>query len=185
MESYMPISYLNDFIFCPRSIYFHQCFGRVNKRLYHSTDQSDGLNAHKTIDSKTYSTSRDILQGIDVFSDTYQLAGKIDIYDTKKKLLTERKKKIKVIYDGYVFQIYAHYFCLTEMGFTVKQLRLYSMDDNKVHPIEKPEDDAFMFQKFEEVINKMTSFSLEDKFETNPNKCNRCIYNTICDVSAC
>lgn len=185
MESYMPISYLNDFIFCPRSIYFHQCFGRVKKRLYHSTDQSDGLNAHKSIDEGFYSTSKDVLIGINIYSDKYQIAGKIDIYDSRKKILTERKKKIKVIYDGYIFQMYAQYFCLTEMGFKVDQLRLYSMDDNKVYPIPKPEEDKIMFQKFETLIQKMSVFSLNDEFIPNPNKCNHCIYNTICDISAC
>ncbi len=185
MEAYMPISYLNDFIFCPRSIYFHQCFGRVKKRLYHSTDQSDGLNAHKAIDTSTYSTSKDIFVGVDVFSEKYNLCGKIDIFDSEKKLLTERKKKIKVIYDGYVFQIYAQYFCLTEMGYEINLLRLYSMDDNKVYPIPLPNDDENMFNKFESLIKRMTAFSLEEKIETNPNKCNHCIYHPICDVSAC
>lgn len=41
MEPYIPISFLNDFIFCPRSIYFHQLYGRSSESLYHSTDQSD------------------------------------------------------------------------------------------------------------------------------------------------
>ncbi|MBL6985172.1 MAG: type V CRISPR-associated protein Cas4 [Candidatus Thioglobus sp.] len=185
MEAYIPISYLNDFIFCPRSIYFHQCFGRASKRLYHSTDQIDGLTAHKTIDSKTYSTSKDILQGLDVFSEKYSIGGKIDIYDSIKHLLIERKKKIKVIYDGYIFQIYAQYFCLTEMGYKVEKLRLYSLDDNKSYPINLPVNDAIFFRKFETLIKTMESFSLEDSFEPNINKCTHCIYNTICDVSAC
>jgi CRISPR-associated exonuclease Cas4 len=185
MESYMPISYLNDFIFCPRSIYFHQCFGRINKRLFHTTDQTDGLNAHKTVDNQTYSTSKGVFQGLEVFSEKYKIGGKIDIYDLRNSLLTERKKKIKVIYDGYVFQLYAQYFCLTEMGYNIEKIMLYSMDDNKSYPIEKPEDDGEMFEKFESLISEMTSFSLGDKFETNINKCRHCIYNTICDVSAC
>lgn len=185
MESYMPISYLNDFIFCPRSIYFHQLFGRTNKRLYHSSDQIDGLTAHKTIDSKTYSTSKDLLQGLDVYSEKYNIGGKIDIYDSKKHRLIERKKKIKVIYDGYIFQIYAQYFCLIEMGYKVESLRLYSMDDNKSYPISLPGKDESLFHKFESLIDKMKSFSLEEPFETNINKCTHCIYNTICDVCAC
>ena len=185
MESYMPISYLNDFIFCPRSIYFHQCFGRVYKRLYHSTAQSDGLNAHKSIDEKSYSTSSSVLQGIEVYSERYRLAGKIDIFDSELKLLTERKKRIKVVYDGYIFQLYAQYFCLKEMGYDVERIRLYSLDNNKIFPILKPEKNTYMFQKFESLIKQMSSFSLEENFETNINKCNHCIYNPICDVSAC
>jgi len=185
MEAYIPISYLNDFIFCPRSIYFHQCFGRVNKRLYHSTDQTNGLIAHKSVDKQTYSTSKDVLQGLEVFSEKYGIGGKIDIYDSNKFLLTERKKRIKVIYDGYVYQLYAQYFCLTEMEYNVENIRLYSMDDNKVYPLAKPEDNPAMFIKFESLLSEMKSFSLEDNLETNINKCTHCIYNTICDVSAC
>ena len=125
------------------------------------------------------------VQGLEVFSEKYKIGGKIDIYDLRNSLLTERKKKIKVIYDGYVFQLYAQYFCLTEMGYNIEKIMLYSMDDNKSYPIEKPEDDGEMFEKFESLISEMTSFSLGDKFETNINKCRHCIYNTICDVSAC
>ncbi len=185
MESFMPISYLNDFIFCPRSIYFHQCFGKVHKRLYHSTDQTDGLNAHKTIDNKSYSSSSSVLQGIEVYCEKYRIAGKIDIYDVDKKCLSERKKKIKVVYDGYVFQLYAQYFCLTEMGYKVDKLRLYSMDDNQIYPVVTPEYNSIMFKKFESLIEKMSNYSLKDKFEVNANKCHHCIYHPICDVSKC
>lgn len=181
----MPISYLNDFIFCPRSIYFHQCFGRSSKRLYHSTDQIEGISAHKTIDNFTYSTSKDILQGLDVYSETYNLFGKIDIYDAKKHLLIERKKTIKVIYDGYIFQLYGQYFCLTEMGYDVEELKLYSMEDNKSYPVSLPKNKAPIFEKFEALIETMKSFLMEDPFEPNKNKCDHCIYNTICDISPC
>ncbi|MBC8196286.1 MAG: type V CRISPR-associated protein Cas4 [Candidatus Marinimicrobia bacterium] len=185
METYIPISYLNDFIFCPRSIYFHQCFGRSSKRLYHSTDQIDGLTAHKTIDKNTYSTSKETLQGLEIYSEKYNLCGKIDIYDSSKYLLIERKKKIKVIYDGYIFQLFAQYFCLIEMGYKVEHLKLYSMDDNKSHPIPLPKDDEQFFNKFEALIETMKSFSLKEPFVPNKNKCTHCIYHTICDVSAC
>ena len=41
-ENYYPISYLNDFIFCPLSIYFHQLYGRTEECLYQCTDQING-----------------------------------------------------------------------------------------------------------------------------------------------
>lgn len=46
--NYIPISFLNDFIFCPRSIYFHQLYGRSNESIYHTTSQSEGKLAHKS-----------------------------------------------------------------------------------------------------------------------------------------
>ena len=84
MEAYLSISYLNDFVFCPRSIYFHQLYGKVEQRLYQTTDQTEGKAAHKAVDEKTYSTSRHILQGAEVYSDKYKIGGKIDTFDIKK-----------------------------------------------------------------------------------------------------
>lgn len=185
MESYLPISYLNDFIFCPRSIYFHQLYGRVSKRLYHTTDQTKGLAAHKTVDNQSYSTAKAILQGMDVYSEKYNIGGKIDTFDQAKSLLVERKKKIKVIYDGYIYQLYAQYYCLCEMGYQVKSIKLYSMDDNKSYPIKNPEDDPERQQAFERLIMQIRFFDLTAPFTANKNKCQHCIYNNLCDTSLC
>lgn len=121
MEEVILISYLNDFIFCPVSIYFHKLYGNLDKNIYQSSYQVNGLNAHKTIDNKTYSTRKDILQGIDVYCEKYKILGKIDVFDISKGTLMERKKEVKQIYDGYVFQVYAQYFALCEMGYNVKK----------------------------------------------------------------
>ena len=183
MEAYLPISFLNDFIFCPRSIYFHQLHGRVSQKIYQQTPQTRGLAAHKTIENKSYSSSTSVLQGMEVYSHRYNIAGKIDIFDQKKGLLSERKKRIKVIYDGYIYQLYAQYFALEDMGFSVKSLRLYSMDDNKSYPVEKPENDPQRFQAFEALLADIRRFNLNDDFIPNPNKCSNCIYSHVCDVA--
>lgn len=185
METYMPIAYLNDFIFCPRSIYFHQLYGRVSQRLYHTTDQIKGKAAHKTVDTQSYTTSKQVLQGMEVYSEKYKIGGKIDTYDQKKCLLVERKRKIKVIYDGYIYQIYAQYHCLKEMGYEVKNLKFYSMDDNKSYPVKKPEDDPEQQKAFEDIVEKMKNFDLDAPFTANENKCKHCIYNNLCDASLC
>lgn len=185
MEPYIPISFLNDFIFCPRSIYFHQLYGRTDTSLYHSSSQTAGRAAHRTVDAKTYTTSKKVLQSLEVYSVRYGIGGKIDTYDEDKKLLAERKKKITTIYDGYVFQLYAQYHCLMEMGYEVKKMKLYSMDDNKSYPVKLPHEDEAMQSKFEEIIMKIKTYKLSDPFVPNPNKCARCIYNTLCDVSPC
>ena len=185
METYMPISFLNDFIFCPRSIYFHQLYGRVSQRVYHTTDQTNGLAAHKTIDKQKYSTSKAILQGVEVFSEKYNIGGKIDTFDQAESLLVERKKKIKVVYDGYIYQLYAQYHCLIEMGYQVQSIKLYSMDDNKSYPIKKPEDDPERQQAFETLITQIRCFDLTVPFTANENKCQHCIYNNLCDTALC
>lgn len=185
MESYLLISFLNDFIFCPRSIYFHQLYGNTNRAVYHTTYQTAGLAAHSSLEEKRYSTRKNILQSIEVYSEKYQILGKIDIFDTEKKQLIERKKLIKHIYDGYLFQLYAQYHCLTEMGYNVQSMALYSLDDNKKYPIKLPEQNPEMQQKFEQTVLDIRNFNLEKPFTPNPNKCTRCIYNTLCDKAKC
>lgn len=185
MESYLMISFLNDFIFCPRSIYFHQLYGRMSTKVYHSSVQTKGLNAHKSIDTQRYSTAKKVLQGIEVYSDKYRLCGKIDLYDQEKKQLVERKKKIKVIYDGFVYQAYAQYFCLIEMGYQVDSIKLYSMDDNKSYPIPLPQDDIDRLQGFEQLIKEINQYQLTQHIDVNANKCTHCIYNNLCDICLC
>lgn len=181
METYLKISYLNDFIFCPRSIYFHQLYGRASSYLYHTESQIRGKAAHKTVDQQQYTTAKHILQGLEVYSTSYQLCGKIDTFDMKKGLLTERKKKIKVIYDGYIFQLYAQYYCLLEMGYTVKSMKLYSLDDNKNYPVKLPDQDKVMRDKFMTLLQVIQQFDLNAPFTANPNKCCRCVYFHLCD----
>ena len=71
MEEIILISYLNDFIFCPVSIYFHKLYGNLEQTLYQREYQINGKLAHRTIDEKKYSTSAKILQGIDVYTEKY------------------------------------------------------------------------------------------------------------------
>ncbi len=181
MELYLKISFLNDFIFCPLSIYYHQLYGDLSERLYYGQSQLDGKAVHAAVDEKRYSTHKNILQSLDIYSDEYKLCGKIDTFDTETGLLTERKKHIEKIYDGYVFQLYAQCLCLREMGYKVKSLRFYSSDDNKVYPISLPEDDKAMFEKFKETNLMMQSFLPENYSPQNADKCRNCIYNDFCD----
>lgn len=102
MEEIILISWLNDFIFCPVSIYFHNLYGALNKTLYQSSYQLNGTKAHQCIDNGTYSDKKSILQGINVYSQEFGIQGKIDVFDIKKKLLTERKNQIIKIYNGYI-----------------------------------------------------------------------------------
>ena len=185
MEDYIPISYLNDFIFCPRSIYFHQLFGRRSTYLYQDSPQTEGKVAHKAVDNQTYSTRKTVLQGLEIYCDKYRICCIIDIYYADKKILVERKKMIKTIYDGYYFQLYAQYFAMEEMGYEVRKIQFYSMDTNKNYPIYLPQDNPEMLAKFEETIEKINSFKLSDDFTPNPKKCQHCIYEPLCDVTLC
>lgn len=186
MENYIPISYINDFIFCPRSIYNHQMYQNRDELVYQGEKQTAGKAAHLKIDQKQYSDKKNVLQNFEVYTSKYQLFGKIDVFDIDKGLLTERKNNIKTIYDGFVFQLYAQYFALTEMGYEVKSLKLYDFSKNKPYPILLPYENEIMFKKFEATLEAMNSFSLLKKdFIAKKIKCEKCIYNLLCDQSLC
>lgn len=183
MEENILISYFNDFIFCPASIYFHNLYGSLDAKLYQSSYQINGTNAHKSIDEKTYSTRKDVLQGIDIYSSEFGIQGKIDVFDAKTKTLTERKNQVLKIYDGYIFQVYAQYYCLKEMGYEIKKIRIHSIKDNKNYEIKLPYEDPEMDTKFRQLIKNMHQFNIENFVQTNREKCKKCIYEPSCDRS--
>ena len=183
MEEIILISYLNDFIFCPISIYFHKLYGTLDKTIYQEERQIKGTLIHKTIDNKTYSDKKSILQGMSVYCEKYGIQGKIDIFDVEKGILTERKNKITKLYDGYIFQLYAQYFALIEMGYNVKKIRFHSMQDNKTYNIDLPDDNLEMKEKFENLIKEIHEFDLFQFRQTNIEKCKNCIYEPSCDRS--
>mgnify|MGYP005843521163 CR=1 FL=1 len=185
MESYIPIAYLNDFIFCPRSIYFHQLYGKYNDGLYKKKPQYAGKAAHESIDNKKYSTRKGVLQGLDVYSEVYGLCGKIDVFDISAKCLTERKRSVKTIYDGYILQLYAQYYCLLEMGYVVSSLKIHDLSRNKNYSIDLPDENTQMKEKFLAVVNGLRTYDLNDSFQPNKLKCQNCIYSNLCDKSLC
>ena len=83
METYLTMTQINDFIFCPRSIYFHDIFREnTDAEFYRQTPQKRGLAAHEAIDAGTYSSRADVLAGTTVYCEKYKLVGRIDIFDT-------------------------------------------------------------------------------------------------------
>lgn len=97
MEDLILISNLNDFIFCPVSIYFHKLYGNQDKLTYQSQYQINGTKAHEKVDNKRYSSRKDVKMALDVYSDEYKIVGKIDLYDGISKILIERKSVLKNI----------------------------------------------------------------------------------------
>ena len=181
MEPYLMITQLNNFIFCPRSIFFAGLYrNSVSDDVYHQTPQREGLAHHSTIDENTYSSRKNIMTGITVYSEKYNLLGRIDIFDCDSGLLTERKYSVTAVYPGFRYQLYAQYIALTEMGYCVKKMRLHSKKDNKIYPVEIPGDREM--EEFDKIIAEMKNFSLQSSFSPNVNKCKNCIYNSLCDI---
>ncbi len=181
MESYLTITQINDFIFCPRSILFHNFLqDNFSPSLFRETPQLTGLAAHASLDSGNYSSLKRILQGTMVYSEKYRLFGKIDTFDVESGILTERKYSVTAVYDGFRYQLYAQYYALTEMGYAVKKLTVYSSKDNRKYPVALPDDAKRT--KFEEVLKKIRCYEPESAFAVNPAKCAHCNYREICDL---
>ena len=186
MEAYIKLSTLNDFIFCPKSIYYHNLYDNFNDELYHNEAQKAGKIAHEKVDNKKYSTSKHILQGLEVYSENYKICGQIDIFNVKTWELTERKNIVhrendkEKIYLWYKYQLWWQMFCLEELWYEVKSLWLYSMKDNRKYRIYKPSNTEFI--KFQNFLEKYRKFDLNTKdWRQNTQKCIKCIYKELCD----
>lgn len=180
MEQVITFAELDDFVFCPMSLYYHSYYKDKSDNTYKSTVQTKGSASHEAVDSNRYSNKKNIIQSLSVFSEQYKLLGKIDLLFIDEKRLVERKRKVVKIYDGYVFQLYGQYYALTEMGYDIDYLEIHSLVDNKTYKIDKPEKDNNMKVKFEKIINSIQNFDPENFEQQNENKCNNCIYRNLC-----
>lgn len=180
MEEYIVITSLKEFDFCPKAVYLSRLFANYDDKYYKEEFQFAWQIAHETIDEKTYSTAKKYLQSLPVYSDRYKLCGKIDIYNTETKTLVERKNKVIKVYDGYKYQLYAQYRCMTEMGYDVQNLTIYSLKDNISYTIPLPTWQEQI--KFEWLLKQYKEFHPQASgFTQNPKKCARCIYKELCD----
>lgn len=172
MDSAIPISTINDFLFCPKSLYLHSIYNSLDTTTYHDNPQTIGRISHENIESEKFSTSKHILQGLSVYSAYLDVKGKIDIYDSKNGYLMERKYRVKSLYEGFRYQLYAQMYCLEELGFKVKKLLIQSLSDNKRYEIAIPTPKER--KKFENIILRMKSF---DAVALNKHSCSHCSNN--------
>ena len=159
MSDYIPLSTLNDFIFCPYSIYLHSVYMESDEDLYKATPQIKGAIAHNGVDEKKSSTRRSDIMSLPVYCDELGISGKIDVYKQDKHLLIERKNNLKRIFRGQIYQLWGQYFCLKEMGYEVEQLAFYEISTKQ-------------FKRYNPASTTI---------QINPNKCTHCIYCNLCD----
>jgi CRISPR-associated protein Cas4 len=149
------------------------------EELYHATPQTQGKASHGAIDKKTYSTRKDEIIGLSVYCNELGIAGKIDLYKAKEQLLIERKYQLKQIYQGQIYQLWAQYFCMVEMGYDIAQLAFYAISTNTTFPIEVPTEENK--EELKNFIEKFKQFNPETPIIINENKCKHCIYCNLCD----
>ena len=179
MDDYILISNLNDFIFCPYSIYLHNVYMDADEDVYHAAPQTIGKAAHESVDMKTYSSCKNEILALPVYSDELGIMGKIDLYKVNEKKLIERKYQLKHIYQGQIYQLWAQFFCMTEMGYAIDSLSFYEISTNKMHPISIP--DTENKNELLRFIDSFRHYNPEEALVTSPNKCIHCIYCNLCD----
>ncbi len=169
MDDYISISTLNDFIFCPYSIYLHNVYMDTDEGLYHAKPQTRGRIAHETVENKTASNRKDDLLSLPVYSSQYKLMGKVDVYRRKERLLLliERKYQLKQIFQGQIYQLWAQYFCLLEMGYEVERMAFYETSTNKMIPVSLPDERGVA--QFAAFIESFQRFNPADAIHTNSN----------------
>lgn len=172
MDSAIAISAINDFLFCPKSLYLHSIYSSLDTSVYHDNPQTIGRISHENIENTNYTTSRHILQALSVYSARLGIKGKIDIYDSKNGYLIERKYRVKNVYKGFRYQLYAQMYCLEELGFKVKRLFIQSLSDNRRYEISIPTPEER--KKFEDTILQMKSF---DSIALSHHACTHCSNN--------
>lgn len=180
MNDFIAIATLNDFIFCPYSIYLHSVYMESEDETYKASPQTKGTIAHEGIDRKTASTRKDDIMALPVYSEELGVSGKIDLFKQDRHLLIERKNNLKRIFQGQIYQLWAQYFCMTEMGYDVRQLAFYEISTNKMIPVEMPGDNGK--QELLAFIQRFKTYNpLTTPFTVNVNKCTHCIYCNLCD----
>ena len=177
MEQYIRITNINDFLFCPRSLYLHSIYENFNTSLYHQEPQVLGTQIHAAVDDRRYSTSKHILQGLSVYSAEYGIMGKIDIYDARKMALTERKTQVKVMHEGYKLQLHAQYVCLKEMGHEVLFMYVYSAKDNKRHAVLPPTQKELA--RLKSILNQMRHVTPDTLRSHSCKRCESHIYEAL------
>lgn len=180
MEDYIHISTLNDFVFCPYTIYLQGVYMDTDEGQYKAMPQTQGKVAHQTTDKKTASNRSDDILSLPVYSEEYGLMGKIDVYKRKEKKLIERKYQLRQIFQGQIYQLWAQMLCLQEMGECVESLAFYETSTNKMIPVVMPTKDDL--QRFKKFLQQFRSFNPDNTpFPINHNKCIHCVYCNLCD----
>lgn len=180
MEDYIEISTLNDFVFCPYSIYLHNVYKNASEDIYYAKPQLLGRYSHKTVDDGTAAAKKGGISGLAVFSEKYGLMGKIDIYFALEAKLVERKRNIAIVHQGQIYQLWAQMLCMMEMGYDVKSLGFYETSTHKMIPVKKPNDDEL--QDFIVFLERYRNYNPGIELpKINKSKCRHCIYCNLCD----
>jgi CRISPR-associated protein Cas4 len=128
------------------------------------------------------STKQSDIISLSVCSNKLRLIGKIDIYHQNTQQLIERKYQLARIYQGQIYQLWAQYFCMIEMGYSIKSLAFYEMSKNRMISIGLPGNNEY--NTLLNFVDSYRSFNPSLDIPVNQNKCSHCVYCNLCDKIA-
>ena len=178
MDGLIPISNLNDFLFCPYSIYLHGIYQGAEEQAVKATVQNEGTRAHKEKE-KTAEGAK--LVSLPVLSEKLGVFGIIDKYDPASGILTEYKNHLDRVFEGQIIQLQCQALCLSEMGYHVTELRLFDIFKGTAVDIGFPNGKDR--RRITELIEEYRGWSPEREIQVNPAKCRKCIYCALCEKS--
>lgn len=151
----------------------------ADEGLYKALPQVRGTIAHETVDKHTYSSLKTVITSMTVYSPTLRLIGKIDLYKQNSKTLIERKYQFKNPYEGQIYQLWAQYFCMIEMGYEVEHLVFHATASNRTVPIILPHETER--KELESLVSKIRNYEIGETAAVSRSRCQHCIYCNMCD----
>lgn len=151
----------------------------TDEDLYHALPQTMGKISHESVEDKRYSTKKSDVMALSVVSERLGVVGKIDLYKSDRKLLIERKYRMKNIFRGQLYQLWAEYYCMVEQGYEVIHLAFYEISTNKMIPVSVPGPLEEM--ELISVLSDYRNYYPGAPLNISHNKCLHCIYSNLCD----
>ena len=180
MYGLLPISNLNDFLFCPYSIYLHSVYKGTEEEVCKAAMQKEGSYAHRKKEDDD-AHKKGVVTSLPVISEKLGIYGVTDAFDIENGILTEYKNRLTAVYPGQRIQIQAQCLCLKEMGYRVSEIRLTEISTGKILPVDLPDIDTV--KEIECLIRRIKQYNPDNDIEVNPNKCRKCIYCSLCEKS--
>lgn len=151
----------------------------TDEGLYHASPQTKGKLSHEPVDTKTSSNRKEDIFALPVFSEELGVMGKIDVYKKKQKKLIERKYQLKHIFQGQIYQLWAQFFCMVEMGYEVEEIAFYEISTKRIIPISVPSETEK--KELKAFVDSFRNYDPSAPLQVNLNKCIHCIYCNLCD----
>jgi CRISPR-associated protein Cas4 len=116
---------------------------------------------------------------LSVCSNKMHIVGKIDLYHKDTQQLIKRKYELKQLYQGQIYQLWAQYFCMIEMGYAIKSIAFYEISRNRMIAIDIPGEKEY--NDLMAFINRYKDYNPSSPIPINRIKCIHCVYCNLCD----